>query len=555
MSQIVSKPSWWGGVSSLGVLIASWVVSPVAAADRLYVTYGSLLELDLPVAELEIYAKEGRLSPNLEPYTQALTPEQLQQVQKALQVKLEVPSLALASFLKTSTGQYFLERTSQIVRSKSQGASPALLGTALVKAAADPNGLTILTLLRNFPDPDVQVDVVQGLEIVESVSQLIQRTQKAIAVIQNQAQATSNPNATMDAALLRTWQQPGPFAVQTQTLTLKDRRPERLNLTGNPRNYPVDLYLPQQAQPSPIIVISHGLGEDRLSFAYFARHLASHGFGVAVPEHPGSSAKQVMAVLESKTDRVSAPTEFVDRPLDITYLLNQLEERSQTNPQLRGRLQLDHVGVMGHSYGGYTALALAGAPFNWSQLQQDCGPTLAQTLNVSLLLQCQVLTLPQRTYALRDPRVKAVLAVNPLTSSVFGPTGLQQIQPAVMMVAAGADTITPALLEQIQPFTGLTGPHNYLVLMKAATHFSTIGESETDPRGILADPFVGPSPEVAQDYLKGLGLAFFRAHVLNQPQAQALLNSASVEAWSQPSFAIALVQRLKAADLATRSQR
>ena len=542
-------------MSSLGGLIVSLAITPVAAADRLYVTYGSLLELDLPVSELEIYAKEGRLTPDLEPYAKALTPKQLQQLQDALQVKLEVSSTALASFLKTPTGQYFLQRTSQIVQSKSQGANPSLLASALVKAATEPDGLTILTVLRHFPDTDVQVDALRGLETVEAVNQLVQQTQTAIAVIQDQAQAAANAAPNVAVTRFKTWQKPGPFTVETQTLQLKDNRPERLQLTKTPRNYPVDLYLPQQSQrqPLPMIVISHGLGEDRSSYAYFAQHLASHGFGVAVPEHPGSSARQVMAVLEERTDRVSSPLEFLDRPLDVTYLLDWLEQRSLTDPKLQGRLQLDQVGIMGHSYGAYTAFALAGANFNWPKLQQDCGPSLAKTLNVSLLLQCQVLKLPKRTYRLKDDRITAVLAVNPLISSVFGQPKLRQVQPAVMMVASGADTITPALLEQIQPFTELTGQRNYLVLMQKGTHFSTIGGSGSG-QGVTPEQFVGPFPEVAQDYLKSLGLAFFRAHVINQSQAQSLLTPASVRAFSRSVFPITLIQQLKAADLASQSQ-
>ena len=46
-----------------------------------------------------------------------------------------------------------------------------------------------------------------------------------------------------------------------------------------------------------------------------------------------------------------------------------------------------------------------------------------------------------------------------------------------MLIAGSADTVAPALLEQIQPFTWLTSPNKYLVLMNNGTHFSTIEES------------------------------------------------------------------------------
>jgi predicted dienelactone hydrolase len=73
----------------------------------------------------------------------------------------------------------------------------------------------------------------------------------------------------------------------------------------------------------------------------------------------------------------------VNRPLDITFVLNQVESRVNATPELRGRLNFQQVGVLGQSFGGYTALALAGAPINPQQLQASC-QNLEETLNLSL---------------------------------------------------------------------------------------------------------------------------------------------------------------------------
>jgi predicted dienelactone hydrolase len=89
------------------------------------------------------------------------------------------------------------------------------------------------------------------------------------------------------------------------------------------RTFPVDLYLPTGGS-APVIVISHGLGSDRLTFKYLATHLASYGFAVAVPEHPGSNAQQVQALINGLANEVTAPAELTDRPLDIKFLLDEL---------------------------------------------------------------------------------------------------------------------------------------------------------------------------------------------------------------------------------------
>jgi predicted dienelactone hydrolase len=165
---------------------------------------------------------------------------------------------------------------------------------------------------------------------------------------------------------------------------------------------------------------------------------------------------------------VTQPREFIDRPLDVKYLLDELERLDAANPNLQ--LNLRQVGVIGQSFGGYTVLALAGASLNFEQLQKDC-KALEDSLNVSLLLQCRALELPRIQYNLRDERVKAAIAINPITSSIFGKDGMSDIQIPVTLVSSSDDKIAPALPEQIQPFTWLNNPEKYLVLLEGGTHF------------------------------------------------------------------------------------
>jgi predicted dienelactone hydrolase len=86
---------------------------------------------------------------------------------------------------------------------------------------------------------------------------------------------------------------------------------------------------------------------------------------VAVSEHPGSDAKQLQALLSGRADEVTSPREFIDRPLDVKYLLDELTRLSQSEPGFQERLNLQQVGVIGQSFGGYTVLALAGAKLNF----------------------------------------------------------------------------------------------------------------------------------------------------------------------------------------------
>jgi predicted dienelactone hydrolase len=85
--------------------------------------------------------------------------------------------------------------------------------------------------------------------------------------------------------------------------------------------------------------------------------------------------------------------EFVNRPLDIRFLLDELARKNAA--ELQGRLQMERVGVLGHySFGGYTALALAGATVDFNLVQQRCAPDAKLTMiDTAALLQCRVLEL------------------------------------------------------------------------------------------------------------------------------------------------------------------
>jgi predicted dienelactone hydrolase len=290
---------------------------------------------------------------------------------------------------------------------------------------------------------------------------LREQTEQAIALISKQSAIAASQQEQINFFNLPDLRLPGRFSWTVQTLKLNDRQRDR--------EFLADIYLPrpQQAQKTtfPVVVISHGLGSDRNSFRYLAQQLASYGFAVAVPEHPNSNSEQLRSLLAGRTNVITEPREFIDRPLDIKYLLDVLEKRYGS------KLNLQQVGVIGQSFGGYTALALAGASLNFEQLQKDCGEVDA-FLNVSLLLQCRAIELSQMQYNLRDPRIKAAIAINPVSSSIFGRDGLSQIAIPVMIVSSSGDQVTPALPEQIQPFSWLTTEQKYLVLLEGGTHFS-----------------------------------------------------------------------------------
>ncbi|MGB7415369.1 MAG: alpha/beta hydrolase [Thermosynechococcaceae cyanobacterium] len=536
-----------GRISFLGFTLLCLNVSATQAAERIHISYG-LLERSVSVSALEIYAKEGRITGDLIPYARYLNADQRQKLRAGLQAKIDLSPVSMAQFFYTPIGEELLQRVGQVVYPKSRQGSLYALRSALILSAAEPQGLTFLNFLQNYPTEGLQIDLNRGFTIFGEGQKLIKDT--AVAVSKIEAQTISEP-ATSLIKSGQSLASTGPYRWQKISLELNDNTSERIADTGKARQFPADVYLPQTATPKslPVVVISHGLNSDRSSFAYLAEHLASHGFVVAVPAHPGSDTKQLEALLSGASNDVAPPTEFVDRPLDVKFLLDELERRSQSDPAFQGRLNLKQVGVIGQSYGGYTALALAGAPINQTQLRADCSPkTLSTTLNLSVLLQCKATRLPVRQYNLADDRVKAIMVINPIDSVVFGQKSLSQIKIPVMMISGSADTVAPALPEQIEPFTWLTTPKKYFVLMNGGTHFSTIDDQgDTSPEAdVLPDTpaIVGPDPGLARRYVDVLGLAMMNTYIAGRSGDQQYLTPGYVKALSQQPLPLTLTQSI-----------
>lgn len=274
------------------------------------------------------------------------------------------------------------------------------------------------------------------------------------------AATQAKSESPLDLAKMADLRLPGQVNFVLQTITLKDG-------SRSDRKLVADIYLPEISTVAPLMVVSHGLGSSRNEFTNLAKHLASYGIAVAVLEHPGSDGEYIKALFKGFEREVFNKNEFVDRPRDVTYLLDNLESR------FPNKLNLQQVGIVGHSFGGYATLAVAGATIDFDGLERDCEAGVT-SINVSLALQCQALKIPHQDYSFKDSRIKLAIALNPVSRSIFGAKGMRQIDISVVIGAGSEDVVTPLVLEQVQPFTWLTSSERYLALGKGVRHVSDV---------------------------------------------------------------------------------
>ncbi|MEH1874502.1 alpha/beta hydrolase [Nostoc sp.] len=529
----------------LGLLSTFLTATPGLGAERLSFYYPPFGEFSLSVDSLETFAKVGKIDQDFSFYASRATPQQLAQLRDLLQQRFNVTPTLVSQVTYSPIGEEVVQQLGELLLTESRQNGFYAIRASLILAAADPQGLTVVNLLRKFPSNTIRVNITEVLRSVDDLSQLLKKRDEVVASLQKEAIAEA-ANSKTDFSQQPDLRSPGKFRWQKKTFELND--------ISRSRRLPVDIYLPEapsqstkelSSPPFPLIVISHGVASDRSSFVYLAEHLASYGFAVAVLEHPGSNAErfqQYFAGLAGPPD----PAEFINRPLDIKYLLDELQRLEKSDPTLQGKLNFQQVGAIGQSLGGYTVLALAGANINFEELRQNCNPNYS-SFNLSLLLQCEANKLPLRNYELKDDRIKAVMAINPIDSLVLGEGGVSQIKIPVMLVAGSQDIFAPPVSEQIRPFTWLSDSNKYLALIENATHFSAIGET-TSGNDVLPVPsaLLGPDRAPVYSYLNALSVAFLETHLLNRPEYRSYLQPSYATFISKEPLNLSILQSLSA---------
>lgn len=538
-----------GAAIAVGLTIYSMGRShPALGADYLQVDYG-LLSLSIPIDDLALFAETGQVPETLDGYLQYLPTDARGQFREVLTREYPVSPVAVSQVTYSAIGEDFLTRLGDIIETSSGGNGATAVRAALILAAADPDGFSILGILQAFPTAGIHVDAGQLLSLQQEVASYFSYRDAALEAIAAQSAREAAATAeSFDQAAVPDLRDRGDIPFDKTDLQLRNQ------YSGIPADQPrlfnVALYLPRQpATSTRLVVLSHGLGSNPAEFTTMAEHLASYGFAVAVPEHPGSNTDYQQEFLANLAYEGLNPQEFIYRPWDVKTLINTLA----ADPTYQQRLDLENVGIVGHSFGGYTALALAGATLNQDLIQATCDP-VQYVLNLSTLLQCQAAALPIADYDLADERISAVVAYNPVTSVVFGPESLAKIDKPVMLVTASGDFIAPAVPEQIHPFLWLETPDKYLATFVPASHVSINGEidfgDQVDVSPRVASLLTGPQPRLSSQYAHALNVAFMGFYLSDRPNYQQFLGAAyASEYLSEEPIQLRIISQLTAEQL------
>ncbi|MGJ3249728.1 MAG: alpha/beta hydrolase [Elainellaceae cyanobacterium] len=514
-----------------GLSIASvWSVAlPTPAAERITLRLGPI-EQPITLEDVENFAETGEVPSGLRLFAPVLTDEVRQALRSHIQLNPDVSDRLVDDLLRSTEGGRLLE-TLELAMPES---SPEDIQQALKLAVHDTNGLSLLGFLRAFPDETITLDTTSAIALVSQLNLPYWQSHALSSALERELTIPSDPFYAAFDPTTRGYER-----VRQQTLKFKDRKRDR--------TIPVDLYWSRWSR-GPLVVISHGFGADRRFLSYLAQHLASQGLTVAALEHPGSNVAWLAGITlgESGSGRLSdilPATEFIDRPNDVSFLLDELDRLNRYSSILEGRLNTDKVTVIGHSLGGYTALALAGATLDIASLQQFCNERSLVELSPADWLQCTATDLSPNQPSFRDSRVSRVIALNPVMGRIFGESGLSMMSTPAIILSATEDSITPAVSQQLLPFSQLTNPDQLLLTAIGGTHLSA-GDPANLNYALTQSLFLRERRRDETDglrqMLQGISLAFVKQDTPEADLYASFLTPDYVQAWSTDSIKLRL---------------
>lgn len=202
-----------GGAIALGSLtaLALGTSTPAQALDTIKLNYGSLLTMDMPLSELETFAKSGKASENLQLLLDLAKLDKTK-AQTLLSQEIKLDGKLVDRVLKTYLGEVILQQVGSVVNGATPSGSGAAstgatasawqeLRTAIATAAAD-NRMTPLEVLRAYKPKVLDINGQKAMDIfgriskdIEDLKPLLQSPSTASALTDLQ-QSLCAPGAT-----------------------------------------------------------------------------------------------------------------------------------------------------------------------------------------------------------------------------------------------------------------------------------------------------------------------------------------------------------------------
>lgn len=212
----------------------------------------------------------------------------------------------------------------------------------------------------------------------------------------------------------------------------------------NTAGQPVQVCLHPDTKTDQTAMFSHGAMGAAKGYQWIGRLLAAQGIVTIGLNHYGESW-----IYGPEHINHSTVLQFALRPQDARFVLDQLEQRQAKldhSTLFSQPLNWQNLTAIGHSSGGATMLALAGARFQLTLALDYCQKTPASVdrscgyLPAAAVL-AKVAVDASANY--QDPRVQRVIALDPAMGHLVLPDSLTQLQVPVLLVGSVQNDFLP----------------------------------------------------------------------------------------------------------------
>jgi|JFJP01.1.fsa_nt_gi hypothetical protein len=163
---------WIVCAAQLGLL--SLKTNQVIAAEKITLKYGIFSEV-ITTNQLEEFVLTGNLETPLGDFLKQNTSLNLV-LQRSLKQEIPVNITVLDKYLNSIIGDFFLDRIGQVIQMPAGDAHRKAIRSAIILSSQD-NHLSMLEVIKNYPDEQVVVDGENLEKLKDDVSNFIKFTQ------------------------------------------------------------------------------------------------------------------------------------------------------------------------------------------------------------------------------------------------------------------------------------------------------------------------------------------------------------------------------------------